>query len=363
MPTLSLDIAVERTVFSLQVRQQLTLDGITAVFGPSGSGKTTLLRAIAGLEPAAIGRVAFDGAIWQDGEHRMPPHARRVGYVFQDGRLFAHLTVERNLRFALARAARLAPAGGRPITFDSVIAALDLQPLLARRPTSLSGGEQQRVAIGRALVGNPQLLLMDEPLSSLDVRRKREIAPHIESLPRTFGVPVLYVTHNLDEVARLAADVLLIAGGRAAGQGTVTDVLQRVDLPSFADERQTGAVLHACVRSRQAGIAELDLGKQVLLVPLAEIRDGARLRVRVHASDVAIATVRPRHISIRNVLEASILRIDAGAGPYVEVLLAVDEQQLRSRITRDALQELELQVGQPVFALVKSVALEGSLLG
>jgi molybdate transport system ATP-binding protein len=362
VPTLSLDVAVERRGFDLRVNVDLALEGITAVFGPSGAGKTTLLRVIAGLEQAASGRVAFDGTQWQDERHSVPPYERRVGYVFQDGRLFPHLTVEQNLRFALARAAHGGP-GERAISFDDVVAALDLRGLLERRPVSLSGGEQQRVAIGRALVGNPRLLLMDEPLSSLDLARKREIVPHIESLPQRFALPVLYVTHNLDEVARLAANVLLIARGRVAAYGGVTQILERIDLATLTGERETGVVLRARVMSRRAGIAELSLGQQALFVPMSEMPEGTQLRVRVHASDVAIATERPRSLSIRNVLAAAILAIEAGSGPYAEVLLAVDDQHLRARITRDALEELALAVGRPVFALVKSVALEGTLLG
>lgn len=357
MAILALDIAVVRDGFTLQVNERLVLDGITALFGPSGSGKTTLLRVIAGLERDAEGRVALDDVVWQGDGFRVPAHARRVGVVFQDGRLFPHLTVEGNLRFAAKRAAV------HTIGVDEVVAALDLAPLLARRPISLSGGEKQRVALGRALVGNPRLLLMDEPLSSLDVARKREILPHIERLPAAFGVPVLYVTHDLDEVARLATSVLLLGAGRVTGVGSVTDVMQRLELGALAGTRETGAVLVARVAGRDGALAALDLGRQTIAVPLPGVAQGTAVRVRVHASDVAIATVRPRRISIRNILEATILRIDAAEDGDVDVLLAVDEQQLRARITRGAAVELELAVGQAVFALVKGVALEHGLIG
>jgi molybdate transport system ATP-binding protein len=215
MGKLSLDVTLARAGFELAVKHEIALGGITAVYGPSASGKTTLLRVIAGLEEDARGLVAFDDTVWQRGDQRVPAHKRGVGYVFQDGRLFAHLT-----------------ADGAPARtdFGAVVSELDLAALLPRRPASLSGGEQQRVAIGRALLTSPRLLLMDEPLSSLDVGRKREIVPLIERLPRTFGVPVLYVTHNVDEVARLAADMLLLKAGRIVASGRVADVLERLDI-------------------------------------------------------------------------------------------------------------------------------------
>jgi molybdate transport system ATP-binding protein len=357
---LALDITLERPAFALTVRQTVALDGITAVCGPSGSGKTTLLRIVAGLEEAARGTVAFDGTLWQDGKRRVPPHRRDVGYVFQDGRLFTHLTVEQNLRFALDRTR---PRTGRRIGLDEVVSALDLQPLLARRSISLSGGEQQRVAIGRALLASPRLMLMDEPLSSLDVNRKREIIPHIERLPSTFGVPVLYVTHNIDEVARLAADVLLLVEGRVVAHGKVADVLERIDLSGLTGGDEVGAVLQAHVASHRDGVAALSLGLQTLHVPITEARVGAPVRVRIQARDVAIATVRPQRLSIRNVLDATIIEIDLDASVYVELLLTVDQQHLRARITRDAYEDLQLAPGQRVFALIKSVALGSTLLG
>jgi len=361
MTTLALDVTLERGGFTLAVRDDLRLDGITALFGPSGSGKTTLLRVIAGLEAQARGTVSFDGIRWQHEGLRVPAHLRGIGYVFQDGRLFAHLSVEGNLRFALRRATTR-PAPARRIDFATVVGALDLRPLLGRRPASLSGGEQQRVAIGRALLTSPRLLLMDEPLSSLDVGRKREIVPHIERLPETFGVPVLYVTHNVDEVTRLAADVLLINSGTIVARGPVADVLERLDVATLFGSRDTGAVLRVRVEGERNGVATLRLTEQVLLVPMAAPRLGATLRIRIHARDVALATQRPRGLSIRNVLPARILRIDLDDTINADVLLEVDGQHLRSRITRDALQELGLAPAQNVFALVKSVALEGTLL-
>jgi len=360
MATLVLDVAVEREAFSLVVKHEMALDGITAVYGPSGSGKTTLLRVIAGLEERARGRVEFDGEIWQRDDHRLAAHARGVGYVFQDGRLFEHLTAEGNLRFAMRYAARRA-AAKTPIELSAVVRELDLAPLLPRRPASLSAGEQQRVAIGRALLTSPRLLLMDEPLSALDIGRKREIVPLLERLPQVFGVPVLYVTHNVDEVARLASDMLLLKAGRIVASGRVADVLERLDLDDLtAGGRDTGAVLHVRVEAGRRGAATLRLTEQQLHMPVARAGVGMPLRIRIHARDVALATERPRGLSIRNVLQARILRIDADEPINVDVLLEVDGQHLRSRITRDALEDLKLEVGQPVFALIKSVALEST---
>jgi molybdate transport system ATP-binding protein len=358
MSTLSLDVALDRPGFALRVAADLELTGITALFGPSGSGKTSLLRVISGLEQEASGTVVFDGETWQSGDSRVPTHKRHVGYVFQDGRLFPHMTVAQNLEFALRRSATAA----RPtIDLEEAIEALDLGPLLARRTPSLSGGEQQRVAIARALLRSPRLLLMDEPLSSLDVKRKREILPHIEALPEIFGVPVLYVTHNLDEVARLAKDVVLLAEGRVAAYGNVAEVFERTDLGELMGGLEAGVVLRARVAAHDNGIATLRVGTQQLRVPMATAEIGTDRPIRIHARDVAVATVRPEKLSIRNVLKGRILLIEIGSNMNVELLLDVDGEHLRARITRDALEELDLAVGREVFALVKSVALESSL--
>ena len=362
MSELALDVRLTRGAFALAVQETLAFQGITALFGPSGSGKTTLLRVIAGLEDGARGAVTFDGERWQSDHERMPSHRRGIGFVFQEGRLFPHLDVERNLRFARERARRRAGAAA-PIEIADVVAALDLRALLRRRPASLSGGEQQRVAIGRALLTSPRLMLMDEPLSSLDVGRKREIVPLIEKLPAVFGVPVLYVTHNVDEVARLASRVALLNAGRVVAQGEVADILERIDLWTYTGGRDAGAVLAVRVESERDGIATLRLREQALQVPMRAAPVGRALRIRIHARDVAVATARPHAISIRNVLDAQVVRVDLDASVYAELLLGVDGQHLRASITRDALDELGLRPGQPVYALIKSVALESTLLG
>jgi molybdate transport system ATP-binding protein len=357
MSTLSLDVKLERPGFTLRVEHDFAFAGITALFGPSGSGKSTLLRVIAGLEREARGRVTYDGEAWQSERLRVPAHRRRIGFVFQDSRLFPHLTVEQNLRFGWQRVGR--DSAARPaLGLDATIEALDLKSLLPRRTPSLSGGEQQRVAIARALLASPRLMLMDEPLSSLDVARKTEILPHIEKLPATFRVPVLYVTHNVEEVVRLASQVVLLTQGRVTAHGAVAEIFERTDLFAFTGGLEAGSVLRTEVTAYHDGVATLRVGSQQLRVPMGAVPVGTSRQIRIHARDVAIATLRPQQLSIRNVLVARILRIEAGRSPNVELTLDVDGEHLRSRITRDAREELGLATGQQVFALIKSVALE-----
>lgn len=357
MADLSLNVSVEKPGFSLSVRASVPLHGITAVFGPSGSGKTTLLRTISGLERHARGSVTFDDNVWQDEHGSLPPHERAVGYVFQDGRLFPHLTVEQNLRFAI-RHCRSRPT----IEFGDVVSALDLEPLLKRQPASLSGGEQQRAAIGRALLTSPRILLMDEPLSSLDAARKREIIRYIEQLPERFDLPVLYVTHSIDEVTRLASRMLLLSAGSVAAHGNVNEILQRIDMWSLTGRAEAGSVIDARVERHAGGMTHLAFEDQSLQIPAIDASAGKIIRLRIHARDVAIATTRPLHLSIRNVLPARIEKIDFDATIYAELLLGIGAQQIRARITRSALEELELAEGQNVHALIKSVLFEDHLL-
>ena len=399
MAELVLDVAIEKPGFSLRASENIALDRITALFGASGSGKTTLLRIIAGLEPEARGKVIFDGEVWQEDGDRtsarersiasaaalrsirkrrfLPPHERAVGFVFQDTRLFTHLSVEGNLRFALrhgrwgadnVRSGTRDVGSGSPnartgtrIGMSEVVAALDLERLLARRTASLSGGERQRVAIGRALLANPRVLLMDEPLSSLDTPRKREIVSYIEALPERFSIPVLYVTHDIDEVARLSNRMLLLSAGRIAAQGSVSEILGRIDLWPSLERLEAGSVIEARVERHEDGMTHLAFETGTLQVPAVDAVPGKVLRLRVHARDVAVATERPQHLSIRNILPATIEKIDLDATVHAELLLGVGAQTLRARITRNALEDLGLAEGQQVHALIKSVLFEGRL--
>jgi molybdate transport system ATP-binding protein len=355
--TLALDVSLRRGAQALVVSEAIPLGGITAIFGPSGAGKTTLLRIICGLEPQAEGRVALDDEVWQDARRRLPTHRRRVGFVFQDSRLFAHLDVAGNLRFALRHRRH-----DGPITLSDVVAALDLQPLLQRRAGQLSGGERQRVAIGRALLTNPRLLLMDEPLSSLDAQRKREVLRYVEQLPSRFDLPVLYVTHSIDEVGFLADRVLLIGNGKALAHGNVEDVLEDIRSWALTGRAEGGSMLRAVVEEHRGGLTTVAVDGQHLRVPQLDAAPGTGTRLRIKARDVVIAMERPQRLSIRNVLAGRVMRIDVDETIYVEVLLDVGGQHLRARITRDALEELRLKTGQTVFALIKSAVLDDPFL-
>lgn len=373
MSTLAIDIGLAKGDFSLRFDAELQLEGITAVFGPSGAGKTTLLRVVAGLEKRAVGRVALGGELWQDtdGNIMVPAHARHLGYVFQEGRLFPHLSVEGNLLFAAERARKgNGGNGGREegariaseTTMSAVVKALDLKELLGRKPDTLSGGETQRVAMGRALLTAPRIMLLDEPLSALDLRRKAEIIPYVERLAGDFGVPVLYVTHNVDEVARLASSMVLLAEGQLVATGGVAETLERVELWPITGRLEAGSVLEAIAGETLGGMTSLDVEGETLRVPAIGVSAGTPVHLRVQARDVAVACERPERLSIRNVLPASLASIQFGEAPFVELLLDVHGQHLRSRVTREAVEDLGLREGQPVFALIKSVAFEGRLL-
>ena len=340
--------------FSLDVDLDLPGSGITALFGPSGSGKTTLLRCLAGLE-RGTGRLDVNGEVWQEGSRVRPTHLRPLGYVFQDARLFAHLDVGRNLDFGRVRCR--GPAADRAAIVDM----LGLGSLLERMPEHLSGGEQQRVAIARALLAAPRLLLMDEPLAALDHARKQEILPYLETLRDQLDIPVLYVSHNADEVARLAAHIVVMEGGRAVAQGPLAEILARVDLPIRLGE-DAGAVFAATVAERDAGwhLARLAFDGGELWVRDSGAAVGKTVRVRILARDVSIAASRHEDISILNVLPATVTALADEEHPaQVLVQLRVGQQALLARVTRRSAQHLALQPGRQVWVQIKAVALIG----
>ena len=358
MSTLSVSVRLSLGEFALDVDHGIALQGLTALLGPSGSGKTTLLRVIAGLERRARGRVAYGDEVWQgDGGARfVPAHRRGVGYVFQEARLFPHLSVEGNLRFAERRSRTVASGIGS----DEVIRALDLAALLARHPASLSGGERQRVAIARTLLARPRFLLMDEPLAALDSPRRMEILPYIARLPEAFRVPVLYVTHAVEEAARLASRVLVLAAGRPVAAGPIAEVLERLDFEPLG-RFEASVVFTAKVsgHDREYGLTLLEHRGQRLVMPRVAVDPGRDLRLRVRARDIVLATVRPEGISARNVLEGWVAAVaEEGSSAVAEVLVDIGGARLRARVTRQAVAELALRPGARVYAIIKAIAFD-----
>ncbi|GAB5375013.1 MAG: molybdenum ABC transporter ATP-binding protein [Acuticoccus sp.] len=355
---MTLTVAIAHTFggFALDVAFEAP-PGVTALFGRSGAGKTTIVNAVAGLLRPQRARIAVDGVVLTDtGARRfVPPHRRRVGYVFQDARLFPHLTVRQNLRFG----AVFAPRGARNgADLDHIVALLDIAPLLARRPGGLSGGERQRVAIGRALMAAPRLLLMDEPLASLDEARKNEIIPYLERLRDETKVPILYVSHAVPEVARLATTVVALADGRVIGAGPAEDFLADPGHMRLFGVREAGAVVTARVVGHDDadGLTELAVSAGRLFLPRLAAEPGARVRVRIEAHDVILSRTPPQGVSSLNVLAATVTEIWQGEGPGAAVGLLAGEDRLLARITRRSVRALELEPGARCYAMVKATS-------
>jgi len=358
-----LQVDVERRLGDFTVKAQFTSDaGITALFGRSGAGKSSVINMVSGLLKPDHGhivvkdRVLFDSAAGID----LPPWKRRMGYVFQAGHLFPHLTVRRNLLYGRW----FTPVNDRHLNFERVVRLLDLDHLLERRPYSLSGGEKQRVAIGRALLANPLLLLMDEPLASLDILMKNEILPYIERL-NEMGIPILYVSHSLEEVARLADTLILLAKGRVTANGKVDEILSRMDLWTQDDESDRGTVLSTRVAShdRESQLTHLAVRGGELQIPFVDIPIGLTVRVWIRARDVILATETPRGLSVRNVLAGTIAELSQGQGPLTELKIQIGDSALLALITRQAVRDLALAPGKDVYALVKSVNLDNRQMG
>ncbi len=359
MSPLSARFHLDYPGFRFDVECVLPLEGTVAVFGASGSGKSTLLRCIAGLAPAASGFLAFGRDIWQDDARKVfvPIEQRRVGVVFQEARLFPHLNVERNLLYGMKRT----PPSQRRIPFDQVNELLGLALLLQRRAHQLSGGEQRRVAIGRALLTSPQLLLMDEPLASLDQERKKEIFPFIKRLNQELGIPVVYVTHDLNEILQLAQHMVLMKQGSVVATGPIQDVFARLDLPELVESNVVGSVLETRIAEHepQFGLTRVEFLGRSLWIPRQALPIGASLRIQIPACDVSVMTdPLPASSSMLNVLEATIVDIGQSSsnGYAVEVKLDAG-RPLLAMITRKSLQRLKLTIGQTVYAHFKAVAL------
>lgn len=351
-------LSLPRRGFTLDVALSLPHQGVSALFGPSGCGKTTVLRALAGLERAR-GRVALGDDVWQDDAAGVfvPTHRRAIGYVIQESALFPHLDVRRNLGYGLKR---IAP-GGRRIALDQVIELLGIGHLLERRPDTLSGGERQRVAIARALATSPRLLLMDEPLAALDAKRKAELLPYLDRLQQALGIPVVYVSHAIDEVARLADHLVLMEAGRVLADGPLPDMLARLDLPvAFGDD--AGVVLDAVVgeRDTQWQLARLDVDGECcrLWSRDAGLPVGRRVRLRVLARDVSLARTPQTGTSIGNQLRGQVEAIADDEHPALALVrVRIGTAPLVARLTRRSAHALGLEVGLPVWAQVKTVAL------
>jgi molybdate transport system ATP-binding protein len=337
--------------FGLDVAFEAPGGAVTALFGPSGAGKTTIVHILAGLARPEDGRIVLGGETLLDTQAGIfvPAERRRTGLVFQDARLFPHMSVQNNLLFGRRRSPEPAPQG----EIDRVIGLLGLAPLLARRPRGLSGGEKARVALGRALLSSPRLLLLDEPLANLDLARREEILPWLERLRDEFRLPMIYVSHAIEEVARLADHVVLLEAGRVIAQGTAAAMLTGRHLGGLIEVVATGM--------RPDGLTELSFDGGAFAVP-QDVQTGRRVRLRIAAEDILIATAEPSGLSANNVLAATVdgLRLD---GARAEVDLTVGADRLLARLTSASAQRLGLAPGRAVYAIVKSVAIDRPISG
>jgi molybdate transport system ATP-binding protein len=354
---LHMQLRLHRGDFVLDVNDTLPHTGIIAVFGPSGAGKTSLLRCLAGLEPAAAGALALNDTAWQDQTRQLfvPPHQRGISMVFQEARLFNHLTTRDNLEYGLRRT----PPTQRRLTLEEVVTALQLETLLKRAPQQLSGGERQRIALGRALLASPQLLLLDEPLSALDRALKDAILPFLAQLPERLGMPIIYVSHTLDEVIRLADHLLLLEDGRISSHGPLADMFQRLDL-SLAQRDDAGAVLEAEVAAHDDHyqLSTLAFADQHLTVSRLANAIGTRLRLHIQARDVSLTLQRPADTTILNILPCTIDALASARSPAQSLIkLETAGQVLLARVTRKSCEQLDLRPGMKVYAQIKSVAL------
>ena len=350
-----------RDGFTLRAEFEAPTPGVVALFGRSGCGKTTLVNLISGLLEPDEGFVQLNGTVLTDTAAgiSVPVEKRRIGYVFQDSRLFPHLTVQGNLRYGLKRALATTAVTG----FDEIVQLLGIGALLDRRPHQLSGGERQRVSLGRALLAQPALLLLDEPLAALDVARREEVLPYLEALRDKLSIPMVYVSHQFDEVLRLATHVVLMEAGSVVGQGSLTEVSLLPELRAVVGPEAVGAVLDGRVTKVDAtsSLVDLQLGRGVLRVSLPHARVGALLRVQLLARDIIIATQSPHGLSVRNALEGTITGLVDEEQQDDTVLVGIDigGAAMLSRVTREAVAALGLRPGLRVWALVKAVSTRG----
>ena len=348
-----ISLRVNRPTFTLDVDVDIPAQGLTAIYGPSGAGKTTLLRAIAGLEPAT-GKLTVMGNNWLDDNGSIAVHQRSAGYVFQEASLFAHLSVMDNLLYGYNRIG----AADRFIHPEQIIELLGLTALLTRRPADLSGGERQRVSLGRALLRSPKLLLMDEPMSSLDVRHQRELFPFLQKLTTEFDLPIIYVSHSPREVARLADHIVLLDNGRVTACGPLNDILTRTDLP-VARDPEAGVTINTTINSYDSefGLTELGFSGGSLLTPGNVGEAGTQVRVRVMARDISLTLQRQQETSILNILPASVVELADTGEAQILIKLDCGGHPLLAHITKKSAATLQLTTGKLLFAQIKTVAL------
>ena len=355
---IEIDIRLARSSgFTLETAFTAPGSGVTALFGRSGTGKTTVIQAVAGVVRPDSGRIAVDDEVFFDAARGidLPIEARRTGYVFQDARLFPHMSIEKNLRYGERRAKVT-----RTIGFDAVVELLGVRHLLARKPHTLSGGERQRVAIGRALLAQPRLLLMDEPLASLDEARKNEILPYLERLRDELKLPILYVSHSIDEVLRLSDMVVALRDGKQIAAGPVAEVMSLPEILPVVGRFDLGTLLECTVSRHDAAYAlsTLAFAGGDLRVPLVDVPVGGQVRARVRSRDVAIALTKPEDVSVSNLLPATIAAVRLQEGPYADIDLSVGPAQLASSVTRESVERLGLTPGMAVWAMIKTVAVD-----
>ena len=347
-----------RGTFLLDAHFELPTPGVVALFGRSGCGKSTLVHVIAGLLAADDGEVVLDDTVLQDTARQryVPPERRRIGYVFQDARLFPHLSVAANLKYGEKRA-----VGRRYVNIDTVADLLALGALMGRRTHELSGGEKQRVAIGRALLSQPKLLLLDEPLASLDAARRDEVLPYLELLRDQLAIPMVYVSHDFDEVLRLATDVVLMEAGKVIAQGRLSEMSLNKALRSIIGPDAVGAIVDGTVlgMDHASGLTRLKVGHGELKVLAVDAAAGTNLRVQLLARDLIVATQPPQHLSVRNILAGVITAVSPDDAGSDLVAIDIGTVEIMARVTNAATRELSLRAGMPAWALVKAVSLRG----
>jgi molybdate transport system ATP-binding protein len=355
---LSVATRKQRGAFTLHVHFDLPTPGVVALFGRSGCGKSTLVNIIAGLLVPDSGRVALDEFVLLDTDRgvNVPPERRRIGYVFQDARLFPHLSVAANLRYAEKRA-----VGAPYVSLDAVTGLLDLTSLMDRRTHQLSGGERQRVAIGRALLTQPRLLLLDEPLASLDGARREEVLPYLGTLRDQLAIPMVYVTHDFDEVLRLATHIVLMEAGSVIAQGAIAEMSLDPHLRAIIGPDEVGAIIDGIVLGvdSASSLTKVRVGRGELYVQAEGLAAGTALRVQLLARDIIVSTQIPRYLSVRNSLAGVVTTIHSDDSDSDLVTIDIGGKQVVARITKAATRELSLRQGMDVWALVKSVSLRG----